>query len=112
MTRINCSNKDLSQRLSKRLANFKLKDDVISKITDRILIDGLELKKFDICTYGICIDYYTDKVPKLDGILAKVDVAQVEIFPYGIIDWDRFQVRVGFTVDELEGFNGGNCISR
>ena len=98
-------NKVLSQRLSKRLANFKLKDDVIGKLADRVLIDGLEIKKFDVCIYGICIDYHTDKAPKLDGILSQIDVARVEIFPYGIIDWDRFHVRVSFTLDELEGLN-------
>ncbi len=101
------TSKNLSQRLSKRLANYKLKDDVIAKLADRVLIDGLDLKRFDVCIYGICIDYYTDKVPKLDGILSRVDVARLEVFPYGIIDWDRFHVRVGYSVDELEGRTSG-----
>jgi hypothetical protein len=30
-------------------------------------------------------------------------VSKWEVFPYGIIDWDRFHVRVAFEVDELEG---------
>jgi hypothetical protein len=93
----------LSQRLSKRLANFKLKDDVITRLADRVLIDGLEIKRFDPCIYGICIDYFTDKPPKLDLILAKIDIARIEVFPYGIIEWDRFLVRVGYSVDEMEG---------
>ncbi len=101
------TSKNLSQRLSKRLANYKLKDDVIAKLADRVLIDGLDLKRFDVCIYGICIDYYTDKVPKLDGILSRIDVARLEVFPYGIIDWDRFHVRVGYSVDELEGRTSG-----
>jgi len=101
------TSKNLSQRLSKRLANYKLKDDVIAKLADRVLIDGLDLKRFDVCIYGICIDYYTDKVPKLDGILSRIDVALLEVFPYGIIDWDRFHVRVGYSVDELEGRTSG-----
>ncbi len=101
------TSKNLSQRLSKRLANYKLKDDVIAKLADRVLIDGLDLKRFDVCIYGICIDYYTDKVPKLDGILSRVDVARLEVFPYGIINWDRFHVRVGYSVDELEGRTSG-----
>jgi len=101
------TSKNLSQRLSKRLANYKLKDDIIAKLADRVLIDGLDLKRFDVCIYGICIDYYTDKVPKLDGILSRIDVARLEVFPYGIIDWDRFHVRVGYSVDELEGRTSG-----
>ena len=101
------TSKNLSERLSKRLANFKLNDDVIAKLADRVLIDGLEMKKFDVCIYGICIDYFTDKVPKLDGIFSKPDIARVEMFPYGIISWDRFHVRISFTVDGLEGRVGG-----
>jgi hypothetical protein len=97
------TSKDLSKRLSKKLANFKIKDDVIAKLADRVLIDGLDIWKFDVCIYGICIDYFTDRIPKLDGIFSRVDVARLEVFPYGIIEWDRFHVRVGFEVDELEG---------
>src|SRR5437867_355411 len=97
------TNKDLSQRLSKRLANFKVKDDVIAKLADRVIIDGLEIKWFDVCIYGICIDYHTDKLPRLDRIFSAIDVARLEVFPYGIIDWDHFHVRVAYTVDELAG---------
>jgi hypothetical protein len=100
------TSKYLSQRLSKRLANFKLKDDVIAKLADRVLIEGLEIKKFDVCIYGICIDYFTDKPPKLDTLFTRADIAKLEVFPYGIIDWDRFHVTVGFAVDELTGLTG------
>ena len=98
--------KYLSQRLSKRLANFKLKDDVITKLAERVLIEGLEIKKFDVCIYGICIDYFTDKTPRLETIFSKPDIAKLEVFPYGIIDWDRFHVSVGYAVDELTGLTG------
>ncbi len=100
------TSKYLSQRLSKRLANFKLKDDVITKLADRVLIEGLEIKKFDVCIYGICIDYFTDKAPRLETVFTRPDIARLEVFPYGIIDWDRFHVRVGYTVDELTGLTG------
>jgi len=95
--------KDLSQRLSKRLSSYKVKDDVISKLADRVLVEGLRIEKIDVCSVGICIDYFTDRVPRLDGILSKFDVARLEVFPYGIIEWDRFRVRVGYHVDELAG---------
>ena len=97
------TSKQLSQRLSKRLANYKLKDDAITRLAERVLVDGLEIKRFDVCIYGVCIDYFTDKVPRLDAILSKTDVTRLEVFPYGIINPDRFRVRVGFVVDELEG---------
>lgn len=101
-----CTNKDLSQRLSKRLANFNIKDAVIAKLADRVMIDGLEIKRFDVCMYGICIDYHTDKLPRLDGIFSRTDITRFEVFPYGIIDWDHFHVHVGYAVDELAGVGG------
>lgn len=94
---------DLSPRLSRRLANFKLSDAVIKGLTDRVLIDGLSIFRFDPCMYGICIDYFTDKFPRLDAVGPKHGIVKWEVFPYGIIDWDRFHVRVAFQVDELEG---------
>jgi hypothetical protein len=97
------SNKELAARLSKRLANFKLNDAVIAELADRVLIDGLSIARFDPCMYGICIDYFTDKIPRLDLLTSKRGVSKWEVFPYGIIDWDRFHVRVAFEVDELEG---------
>ena len=97
------SSKDLSVRMSKRLANFKLSDAVIKGLADRVLIDGLSIARFDPCIYGICIDYFSDKMPRLDHLTTKLGISKWEVFPYGIIDWDRFHVRIAFDVDELEG---------
>ena len=99
----NVTTKQLSQRISERLASFKLRDDVITKLANRVLVDGLSIAKFDICIYGICIDYFTNTVPSLAPLLRGKDIAKLEVFPYGIIEWDRFHVRVGYTVNELEG---------
>src|SRR5262245_9845015 len=112
MTTVN--SKDLSAQLSKRLAAFKLSDSVITALADRVLIDGLTISRFDPCVYGICIDYFSDKLPRLDHLSSKRGIVKWEVFPYGIIDWDRFRVRIGFVVDELEGkglvreFNAAN----
>jgi len=95
--------KQVPAQLSKRLANFKLGDAVITKLADRVLIDGLSIGRFNPCIYGICVDYFTDKMPELNVLSPKHGIAKWEVFPYGIIDWDRFHVRIAFTVDELEG---------
>lgn len=97
------SSKELSARMSKRLANFNLSDAVIKRLADRVLVDGLSIVRFDPCIYGICIDYFSDKLPRLDTLSPKLGVSKWEVFPYGIIDWDRFHVRIAFNVDELEG---------
>jgi hypothetical protein len=97
------TSKQLSQRLSKRLASYGIKDEVITELAARAIIDGFDIKKFDICPYGICFDYFSDRVPKLDGILSGPDVVRIDVFPYGIIDWDRFHVRVGYSVEGLDG---------
>jgi hypothetical protein len=105
------SPKDLSVRLSKRLASFELGDEVIERLVDRAMIDGLNIGRIDPCIYGICIDYWTTELPPLDKNLGRA-ISKWEVFPYGIIEWDMFRVRVAFEVDELEsrlsprGFHG------
>ena len=95
--------KELIPRLSKRLANFKLGDGVIRSLADQVLIDGLSISRIDPCIYGICVDYFSDKIPTLEKFSPKLGIAKWEVFPYGILVWDRFHVRVAFQVDELEG---------
>lgn len=97
------NSKDLAVRMSKKLANFRLSDQVIHELADRVLIDGLSIGRFNPCIYGICIDYFTDKFPDLSTLNVKSGVIKWEVFPYGIIDWDRFHVQAAFNVDELAG---------
>jgi hypothetical protein len=89
--------------MSKRLANFKMSDAAIKRLVDRVIVEGLDIWRFDPCIYGICIDYHTTEFPRLDVFSSKLRVSKWEVFPYGIIDWDHFHVRVAFEVDELEG---------
>lgn len=92
---------DLAKRLSKRLASHKLSAAVINDLAKRVLVDDLIIHRFHPCSYGICIDYFTDKMPDIERFRQR-GVARFEVFPYGIIDWDRFHVRAGFEIDELE----------
>lgn len=95
------NNNDLSGRMSKRLSNFKLSDAVVKELADRVLIDGLSIGKFYPCMYGICVDYFSDKWPKLDDLANRRGISKWEVFPYGIIAWDRYRVRVAYEVDGL-----------
>jgi hypothetical protein len=96
------TSRDLAARMSKRLANFDLNDATIEQLAGRVLIDGLKISRFDPCIYGICIDYYTDRLPNLNELSIKHGISKWEVFPYGIIEWDHFRVRVAFDVNELE----------
>lgn len=95
--------KQVQTRLSARLANYKLTDAVIKRLATQITIEGLSIGRINPCIYGICIDYFTDKPPSVERLSPKLGITKWEVFPYGIIDWDRFHVRVAFEVDELEG---------
>ena len=99
--------KELSTAMSRQLANYNLSDDVIKSLAERVTIEGLFLGRFNPCIYGICIDYFTDKIPNLATLTIKQKVAKWEVFPYGIIEWDRFHVQVAFNADELGGKVGG-----
>ena len=92
---------EVSERMSKKLASFKLSDAVIKRLASRVVVDGLEIVRIDPCIYGICIDYWTREMPRPDFDI-KRGIAKWEVFPYGIIDWDLFHVRVAFEVNELE----------
>ena len=101
------TSKELATAMSRQLANYNLSDDVIRSLADRVAIEGLFIGRFNPCIYGICIDYFTDKIPNLAGLTIKQKIARWEVFPYGIIEWDRFHVQVAFNVEELAGKVGG-----
>ncbi len=99
------TSKEVAAGLSRQLANFKVSDDIIKSLADRVIIDGLSIGRFNPCIYGICVDYFTDKMPELSRLNVKQHIKKWEVFPYGIIDWDHFHVQVAFDVDELAGKN-------
>jgi hypothetical protein len=97
------TSKEVAAGMSRQLANFKLSDEVIKSLADRVTIEGLSLGRFNPCIYGICVDYFTDKMPELARLNVKQRVRKWEVFPYGIMEWDRFHVQIAFEVDELAG---------
>lgn len=104
--------KDISVRLSKQLAAYKLSPGAIKAITDRVLIDGLRLVKLGPCPTGICGDYRGPGLPRLDKLKPERAIARIDIFPEGIIDWDSVRVRIEFEAPELRGNLLAGGISR
>ena len=76
---------------------------MIAGLAEKVLIKGPTVFRFDPCICGICIDYFTVRMPRLDKLTPKNGIRKWEVFPYGIIDWDRFHVQMAYNVDELEG---------
>lgn len=95
--------KEVATGLSRQLASYKLTDAEINALAGRVVIDGLSIGRINPCIYGICVDYFTDKLPRLDTLTSKQHIAKWEVFPYGIIDWDRFHVVVSYNVDQVAG---------
>ena len=45
------------------VASSKLPATTVNQIADRVLVEGLEIHRINPCIYGICIDYFTEKLP-------------------------------------------------
>jgi len=100
------SAKDVHKALAARLAHRDLKDEVISRITSRIVREGLKIGGVDFCPYGICIDYFSDKRIIVDKILDGEKFRVVRLFPYGILVDDLWRMQVEMHVPELVGIGG------
>lgn len=99
--------REVATGLSRQLASYKLTDTEINALAERVVIDGLAIGRFNPCIYGICVDYFTDKLPDLETLHAKQHIAKWEVFPYGIIDWDRFRVVISYNVEQIERITAG-----
>ncbi len=88
----------ISAPVARKLASLKVKDVTVKKLTLALAKQGFQVGRINPCIYGICIDFFTDKTPRIDTLLGHKGIASIEIFPYGIIDWDRFHVKVGVQV--------------
>lgn len=97
------SAKDLQKALAKRLAQRELKDDLIATISKRIVRDGLMIGGVDFCPYGICIDYFSDKLVSIDKLVVGGKYRAVRLFPYGILVDDLWRVQVEMHIPELAG---------
>ena len=95
--------KDAHKALAKRLAHRELKDDVIAAVSKRIVRDGLKIGGVDFCPYGICIDYFSDKLISVDKLVVGGKYRAVRLFPYGILVDDLWRVQVEMHVPELAG---------
>lgn len=96
----------IRKALAQAVARRDVRDDVVDSIADRLAkIGGAEgIKGIDVCTYGICVDYFVGPDrwrDLLDRFLNERTTRRIEMFPWGIIDPDLIQIRVEQQVEEL-----------
>lgn len=96
----------IRKALALAVARRDISDDVVDSIAGQLskagAIDGI--RRLDLCTYGICLDYFVGPDrwrDVLEGLLNQRTVRRVEMFPWGIIDPDLIQIKVEHQIDEL-----------
>ena len=95
--------------LARAVTDGTVSDEMVSAVTDSLvtLSKPGAIRTFDICTYGICVDYVVDapRWPDLidEMLRLNVSIRKFEGFPWGILDDDLLRLRVEVEVDELAG---------
>ncbi len=104
----------LRLELAKAVAGREFPDDIVASVAKQLVYahEKWPIHRIDVCVYGICIDRF---VPVeryrevLDGLLGDdLPIRKVELFPWGIIDWDVVQIRVEQKIPELAGLTRGH----
>lgn len=95
--------------LARAIASRDLPDDVVATVADKLMtLSGpAQIRRFDVCVYGICIDYLVEPHDWRD-VVHKVFDLDVPIrkfygFPWGIPADDLMQLSFEVEIDELAG---------
>lgn len=97
--------------LARAVANRTVSDKAIDEVAMQIAKAKHPIRKLDICTLGICWDYFVDNedwwstLPDLVSIPGS-QLIGIEIFPFGIPWPDLFQVRVTQRFDAIPELGG------
>ncbi|MDQ4124813.1 MAG: hypothetical protein M3134_04315 [Actinomycetota bacterium] len=97
----------IRKALAVAVARRDISEDVVDSIAERLSKTAAAaegIRRLDVCTYGICIDYFVGPDrwrDVLNELINERSVRRIELFPWGILDPDLFQVHVEHQVDEL-----------
>jgi hypothetical protein len=91
--------RELQAALARAVAKYEVPDPVIAKIAERLSGVDLRIRGLDVCSHGICIDYFTTDdrwLERLSQLLTIEDSSpyQVTVLINGIPKPDLFHVRV------------------
>ena len=99
---------DLRLAIARAVAGRKISDDSIAAVAKKLSAIKHPIRGIDVCTHGICIDYFfsgDEWLKALPELVRAKDsrVYGVEIFPWGIPFPDIYRVRVQQDFQELGG---------
>ena len=99
---------DLRLAIARAVASRKITDDAITAVAKKLSAIKHPIRGIDVCTHGICIDYFftgEEWLKALPELVRAKDsrVYGVEIFPWGIPFPDIYRVRVQQDFQELGG---------
>ena len=95
----------IKRALASAVANRQVDDAKVDDAAGKLAQLGHPIRRIDICERGICLDFLLepgelDKLPELIKVNGGV-LGGVEVFPFGIINPDMFQVRVAQDIQGL-----------
>lgn len=97
---------EVREALARALADRKISDGGLESAARQIAAAKHPIRGIDVCTQGICIDFFIDggegwkDLPDLVGLKGG-KLRGVEIFPWGILNPDMLQVRVFQDFDSI-----------
>jgi len=102
---------EIRVELARAVANRRVTDQAVAGLAKRLAATKLPIRGIDVCTYGICIDYFfnDDRWAKVLPEILNLKEARVHsltVFPWGIPVLDLFRVRVEMEFDELTQLRG------
>lgn len=95
--------------LARAIATRDLPDDIVKSVAERLVDLSVDspIRRFDVCSHGICVDYLVEIDRWKDILLQIADKGrfhEIKLFPWGILQDDLMQIQVEHEVPELAPF--------
>lgn len=100
------TDKTIRTALAQAVVQRDVPDDVVDSLSASLakLKVSEGIRRLDVCTYGICVDYFVgpDRWREMiTDLLNERRVRRIETFPWGILDPDLIQIKVEYQVNEI-----------
>ena len=96
--------RDIAVALAKAVASRNLPDEAIKGIASNLANIEHEIKRIDICKFGICLDFWTDQELSGSDIVSPLinsSLGEFRIFKYGILNPDLFHTQTELGFEQL-----------